>query len=384
LHLISKLPHIGTTIFTEMSALASKYNATNLAQGFPDVEVDKKLQQYIIEAMEKNLHQYAPMAGLPILLQALEQKIKTRNKRSVIADEEITITPGATYGIYTALATIIETGDEVIILEPAYDSYSPNITSLGGIVRKVSLHQTDFNVDWDAVKKAITQKTKAIIINTPHNPTGSIWQTSDIDALKDCVRGTNIYVISDEVYEYLSFDQNEHMSVIQDDELYARSFAVFSFGKVLQATGWKIGYNVAPKNLTTEFRKIHQYLAFSVNSLGQYAIANYLKNEHSLDSLSASFSKKRDLFLSLFEPLPFTVPFTSKGSYFQLLSYKGLSDSFDKDYAIELTKKAGVASIPVSSFYENKKDQKLLRFCFAKNDDTLIRAANQLKDYFKV
>lgn len=384
MHLISKLPHIGTTIFTEMSALASKYNATNLAQGFPDVEVDKKLQQYIIEAMKKNLHQYAPMAGLPILLQALEQKIKTRNKRSVIADEEITITPGATYGIYTALATIIETGDEVIILEPAYDSYSPNITSLGGIVRKVSLHQTDFNVDWDAVKKAITQKTKAIIINTPHNPTGSIWQTSDIEALKDCVRGTNIYVISDEVYEYLSFDQNEHMSVIQDDELYARSFAVFSFGKVLQATGWKIGYNVAPKNLTTEFRKIHQYLAFSVNSLGQYAIANYLKNEHSLDSLSASFSKKRDLFLSLFEPLPFTVPFTSKGSYFQLLSYKGLSDSFDKDYAIELTKKAGVASIPVSSFYENKKDQKLLRFCFAKNDDTLIRAANQLKDYFKV
>lgn len=380
----SKLPHIGTTIFTEMSALANEHKATNLAQGFPDVEVDSKLQQYIIEAMNKGLHQYAPMAGLPLLLEALERKIKTRNKRSVVAKEEVTVTPGATYGIYTALATIIETGDEVIILEPAYDSYSPNITSLGGIVRKVSLQDNDFSVDWNAVKAVINDKTKAIIINTPHNPTGSVWQASDFEALKDCVRDTNIYIISDEVYEYLSFDDSKHISVLEDDELYERAFVVFSFGKVLQATGWKIGYNVAPKKLTAEFRKMHQYLAFSVNSLGQYAIGHYLMNDSTLDTLNDSFSKKRDLFLELFAPLPFTVPFKSQGSYFQLLSFEGLSQSFDKDYAILLTKDAGVASIPVSSFYEEKKDQKLLRFCFAKNEETLITAANKLKQYFKV
>lgn len=370
------------TIFTEMSALAKAEGAVNLSQGFPDFTLDKRLGEYLKEAFDSDYNQYAAMSGLPILQESIAMRIKAKYAKQ-FSDQNITITPGATYGIYAALAAVIKQGDEVIILEPAYDSYAPNIRSLGGVVIGVSLNTNNFSVDWEKVKNAISSKTKAIIINTPHNPTGQVWETSDFKNLKEIVSNTDIKIISDEVYEYLTFDGKKHFSLLEDEELFSRSLIVYSFGKVLQATGWKIGYVVASQELTMLFRQQHQYLGFSVNSVSQYAIARFQNEEHEmLNTLAQQFEDKRDLMLKVFEKLPLQVPFKSSGSYFQVFSFKNLSNLSDRAYAKELTQKAKVASIPLSPFYQNETNTQMLRFCFAKNDKTILAAAENLKIYF--
>lgn len=373
------------TIFTEMSALANTEGAVNLAQGFPDFDIHPSLGEYLKEAFDKNNNQYAPMAGLPMLLESISQRIENQYQVSLSAETEITVTPGATYGIYTALSCFLQPKDEVIILEPAYDSYAQNISSLGGKVVGVPLNEKDFTVDWQKVGAAVTKKTKAIIINTPHNPTGQVWDTSDYESLKSLVQGTDIKIISDEVYEYLTFDGKKHFSLLEDPELFERSFIIFSFGKVLQATGWKIGYALATEKNTALFRQAHQYLGFSVNSVSQYAIAKF-QNEQSqeLNKLAKQFQAQRDFLLDAFKGLPFQVPFKSSGGYFQLFSFQGLSNLPDRAYAVELTKIAKVAAIPLSPFYENETNTKMLRFCFAKNSETLISAAEKLKDHFGI
>ena len=372
----------GVTIFTEMSALAQKYDAVNLSQGFPDFELNPKLGKYLKEAFDMGFNQYAPMPGLALLRESIVNRIKSKYDTALSADKHITITPGATYGIYCALASFIEKGDEVIILEPAYDSYAPNIEAFGGKVIRIPLDANNFTVDWQAVADAISNKTKGIIINTPHNPTGHVWSSEDYASLKNIVRDTAIRIISDEVYDHLTFEEKDHYSLIQDEELFKRSYVIFSFGKVLQATGWKIGFVAAPKAYTTEFRKAHQYIGFSVNSISQYAIGKFLLDDHKLEELPMIFQAKRDLMIDEFSALPFTVPFKSMGSYFQLFSFKDLSNLSDRSYAIELTQKAKVASIPLSPFYQEETDTQMLRFCFAKNDDTIQKAAQNLAAYF--
>jgi methionine aminotransferase len=370
------------TIFTEMSALAQEHNAVNLSQGFPDFDLDPKLGGYLQEGFQQGFNQYAPMAGLPLLKNNVVSRLKEKYKTTLSATDNITITPGASYGIFTALASVVSTGDEVIILEPAYDSYAPNIIALGAKVVRVGLHPTTFDVDWQKVSDSITPKTKAIIINTPHNPSGHVWSATDYEQLKNVVRDTEITIISDEVYDHLTFDGLSHYSLMQDEELFPRSYVVFSFGKVLQVTGWKIGFVVAPKRLNTLFQNEHQYIGFSVNSITQYAIAKFLQDDHGLDKLGEAFQAKRDLMLHEFKDLPFQVPFKSMGSYFQVFSFEGLSDLSDRAFANELTIKAQVASIPLSPFYEGEKDTQMLRFCFAKNDDTIRSAAEKLASYF--
>lgn len=377
-----KMAQQQVTIFTEMSALANEHNAINLSQGFPDFELDPVLGEYLQEAFTKNFNQYAPMAGLPMLQQSIADTVEKKYDQTLSPFKNITITPGATYGIYAALASFLKSGDEVIILEPAYDSYAPNIKSLGGTVVRVALDKNTFLPNWEAIQSEITSKTKAIIINSPHNPTGVLWQAKDYAQLKKLVAETEIKIISDEVYEYLTFDGVQHFSLLQDADLFARTFIVFSFGKMLQATGWKIGYVIAPENLTLDFRNAHQYIGFSVNSVCQYAIAKYLNGPNNLNKLSAHFERKRDFLISAFKDLPFSIPVKSQGSYFQVFSYAGASELGDKDFAVALTQKAKVASIPVSPFYADRSDHKMLRFCFAKNDDTILAAAENLRAYF--
>jgi methionine aminotransferase len=372
----------GVTIFTEMSALAQQHNAINLSQGFPDFELQPALGEFLQEAFQSGFNQYAPMAGLPLLQNSIVQRIKEKYETSLSSMNNITVTPGATYGIYCALVACIQPGDEVIILEPAYDSYAQNIVSLGGKVVRVSLHSKTFEVDWQKVKDAVSTETKAIIINTPHNPSGAMWQASDYEELKKIVRKTDIKIISDEVYDHLTFEGKQHYSLLQDEELFDRTFVIFSFGKVLQATGWKIGYVAASPQLTNNFRRAHQYIGFSVNSVSQYAIAKFLMVDHKLDELSNIFESKRDLMLNEFAKLPLVVPFKSMGSYFQLFSFANLSDESDRAYAKVLVNKAKVASIPLSPFFHEESNSQMLRFCFAKNDETIRQAAKNLTEYF--
>lgn len=368
----------GTTIFTVMSALATEYKAINLSQGFPDFAIDETLASLLDEAARGNFNQYAPMPGLPLLRESIAADLSSRYGISADPDTGITITPGATYGIYAAFTSFLQRGDEVIVLEPAYDSYIPNIEMNGAVAVPVALSYPDFSVDWDAVKSAITSKTRAIIINTPHNPTGAVWSQSDWDELAELVRGTDIIIVSDEVYEQLIFDGRRHTSVLQHAELKQRSFAVFSFGKVFNNTGWKIGYIVAPPGMTASFRHIHQYLSFSVNSTSQYAIARYMQKGN-LPNVGRAMEEKRNYFLTLLQQLPFTIKNPTSGSYFQLAGYEQISDMPDVDFAKWLTKEHGVATIPLSPFYSNKKDDKLIRFCFAKKEATLLAAVEQLK-----
>jgi len=319
------------------------------------------------------------MPGLPLLRQAVAGDFKKRYNLDIDADTdtEITITPGATYAIYTAFTAVLTPGDEVIVLEPAYDSYIPNIEMNGARVVPVSLSAPEFNVDWDKVKGAVTNKTKAIIINTPHNPTGAVWQQEDWDALTAIVRGTEIVILSDEVYEQIIFDGQKHISILQQPELRERSFALFSFGKVFHNTGWKIGYCIAPPAFTTAFRRIHQFLCFTVNTPGQYALANYIMDNNAAP-LHDMMQKKRDYFLDLIKQTPFTIHKPAGGSYFQVAGYEQISDMPDIEFAQWLTKEYGVATIPVSAFYSNKKDDKLIRFCFAKKEETLQEAVERL------
>lgn len=367
----------GTTIFTVMSALAQQHNAINLSQGFPDFAIDEQLGKYLHEATVAGFNQYAPMPGLPQLRQAISNDFAKRYNIEINPDTEITITPGATYAIYAAFTAVLQLGEEVVVLEPAYDSYIPNIETNGAKAITVPLSAPDFNVDWDRVKAAITSKTKAIIVNTPHNPTGAVWAKEDWNILADIVRDTDIIILSDEVYEQLIFDGKIHYTVLQHPELRQRSFVLYSFGKVFHNTGWKMGYCIAPPEYTTAFRRIHQFLCFSVNTPAQYALANYLA-QPALPLVSAMMQDKRDFFLNLLQQTPFTIYQPASGSYFQTVSYNRISDLPDMEFAQWLTKEYGVATIPISAFYRDKKDDKLIRFCFAKKEETITEAISRL------
>jgi methionine aminotransferase len=360
-----------------MSALAQQHNAINLSQGFPDFAIDERLAHALGNAANEGYNQYAPMAGLPALRQAIAANFGRRYGLTIDPDTEITVTPGATYGIYTAFTAILQPGDEVIVLEPAYDSYLPNIEMNGAIPVPVPLLSPSFAVDWQRVADAITPKTKAIIVNTPHNPTGAIWSREDWDQLAALVRNTDIFILSDEVYEQLVFDGQAHYSVLQHSELRQRSFALYSFGKVYNNTGWKMGYCIAPPALTTAFRRIHQFLCFTVNTPAQYALAAHLA--HDTEPIHQLMERKRNHFLALMTHTPFTIHAPTQGSYFQVASYERISTLPDHQFAEWLTREHGVATIPVSAFYKNGHDDKLIRFCFAKKESTLEAAVERLR-----
>lgn len=373
----SKLPNVGTTIFTQMSSLAAEYNAINLGQGFPDFMMNEDLVALVSRAMHKGNNQYVHMNGLPLLRDRIAEKATTLYKTIINPDTEITVTPGGTYAIYTALTTIIEPGDEVIVFEPAYDSYIPNIEINKGVPVLIPLIYPDYNIDWEMVQQKISPKTKAIIINSPHNPTGSVLSKNDMLQLQDIVKDTNIFIISDEVYEHLIFDNLQHESILRYPDLFKRSFVCFSFGKTYHCTGWKLGYCIAPGELMIEFRKVHQFNCFSCNSLMQFALANYLDQKEAYLQLGNFLQQKRDYFQQLMSQTKFT-PLVSHGSYFQLYSYKNISEEKEKDFAIRLTKEYGVATIPASAFYKDENENSVVRFCFAKREDTLYKAVDRL------
>ncbi len=374
----SKMPNVGTTIFTVMSGLAKEYNAINVSQGFPDFEINEVLKQHVAKAVQDGYNQYAPMQGMLPLRETIAEKIHYLYAKEIHPETEITITSGATYAIYACFATILQPLDEVIVLEPAYDSYIANIEMCGATAVRVALMYPSFAVDWQAVKNAITHKTKAIIINTPHNPTGYVFTEEDMLQLEKITNNTNIIIISDEVYEHITLDNRKHQSVLMYPALYNRSFVVFSFGKVLHTTGWKLGYCVAPAFFTAEFRKLHQYMTFSSNTTMQVAIANYMKEKSSYTSLPIFFQQKRDLFLEAIQNSNFTVFEKAQGSYFQCIGFEKITSISDKEVAIELTKKYGVATIPLSAFYQQHKDDSILRVCFAKKEETILLAAEKL------
>lgn len=373
----SKLPAVGTNIFTIMSGLAAHHNAVNLGQGFPDFPMKHELTDLVNWAMKNNFNQYSPMPGWLPLREAIAEKIEGLYHSKIDPETEITITPGGTYAIYSAFTTILQPGDEVIVFEPAYDSYIPNIEINGAKAVTINLVYPDYHIDWAAVKKAITSKTKAIIINSPHNPTGSVITENDINELRKIVADTNIFIISDEVYEHLIFDNILHQSILRYNDLLQRSFVCFSFGKVYNCTGWKLGYCIAPPELTREFRKVHQFNCFSCHTPSQVALAQFLQNKDAYLSLSAFMQQKRDYFISLMRHTRFDM-LESHGSYFVCAKYDRISNEGDKDLAIRLTKEAGVATIPVSAFYHNAKDDKVLRFCFSKKNETLEMAVEKL------
>jgi methionine aminotransferase len=373
----SKLPHIGTTIFTTMSALAAEHGALNLSQGFPNFAADPELLGLLGTFSANGFNQYAPMAGVKELRDQLSLKTKKLYGAYYDPETEITITSGATEAIFAAIAATISAGDEVIVFEPAYDSYLPAIELCGGTPIYITLHYPHFEIDWDLVKSKISPKTKMIIVNTPHNPTGSVFSKDDLTALAKIVADRDIYLVGDEVYEHIIFDGLSHHSLCRNTVLKEKSFICGSFGKTFHITGWKIGYCLAPKQLSVEFRKIHQYLTFSTFTPAQYALAKYLENENNYLSIPDFYQRKRDVFLdsiagSGFEYTP------SKGSFFQNLTYRNITNANDAEYATHLTKTVGVASIPISVFYHQKLDQKVLRFCFAKDDETLQKAGGIL------
>jgi methionine aminotransferase len=368
-----------TTIFTVMSGLATQYGAINLSQGFPDFPVDERLGHLLHRAVQQGANQYAPMPGLPALRQAISTDFERRYGLQVNPDREITITPGATYAIYTAFATILEPGDDVIVMEPAYDSYIPNIEMCGARAVPVKLSAPDFRPNWQLIRAALTPRTKAIIVNTPHNPTGAVWAEADWQELSDLALENDLFVLSDEVYEQLIFDGVPHHSVLQQESLRPRAFALFSFGKVFHNTGWKMGYCIAPPELTSAFRRVHQFLAFSVNTPAQTALAAYLEQTDRAP-VSKMMEEKRDLFLQLMQESRFQFLKPSEGSYFQLASFKSISDLGDHEFAEWLTKEHGVATIPISAFYSDRQDDKLIRFCFAKKEETLREAAERLRN----
>jgi methionine aminotransferase len=376
----SKLPHVGTTIFTVMSGLATEYNAVNLGQGFPDFPMNDELTLLVAKAMKDNFNQYSPMPGWRPLMDSIAEKVAFLYQTKINPATEITITPGGTYAIYSAFTTILQPGDEVIVFEPAYDSYIPNIEINGAIAVTLNLVYPDYHIDWGAVQKAVSTKTKAIIINSPHNPTGNVISEEDIKQLRKIVDGTNIFIISDEVYEHLIFDNIPHQSILRYPDLLQRSFVCFSFGKVYNCTGWKLGYCIAPEPLMKEFRKVHQFNCFSCHTPSQVALAEFLKNKDAYLLLSPFLQEKRDYFKELMRQTRFTMQ-ESFGSYFICGTYERISDEADKDLAIRLTKEAGVATIPVSAFYQTGKDDKVLRFCFSKKKETLEAAVEKLSTF---
>jgi methionine aminotransferase len=374
---LSKLPHTGTTIFTVMSALANEVGAINLSQGFPDYDAAPELVELVNQAMKDGYNQYAPMAGLQSLREQIAYKTEKLHGAVYNPDTEITITAGGTQAIFTAICAAIHPNDEVIVFEPAYDCYAPAIKLMGGTVKSMELEPPNYRINWEMVKRLISNRTRMIILNSPHNPTSTILHEEDIKELEALVKNRDILILSDEVYEHLIFDGETHRSMARYPELQQRSFIASSFGKLFHTTGWKLGYCLAPASMMTEFRKIHQYLVFSVNTPMQVAIAQYLKNEESYLSLASFFQNKRDSFReglsqTRFELLP------CYGSYFQSVSFRGLSEEKDTDFTIRLAKEFGVASIPVSAFYSKGTDHQIIRFCFAKKQETLDKAVERL------
>ncbi len=367
------------TIFSEMTALAQQNNAVNLSQGFPDYEIDDRLKKFLAEGTGKNFNQYAPMSGLPILVEHLITFNQNRKLPISLVKENITISPGATYAIYTALAAIIGFGDEVIILEPSYDSYVPAIEMNGGLPVFVSL-KNDFDVDFDMLKNAISEKTKAIIVNSPHNPSGKIWKKSDWDQLSSIIDATEIVVISDEVYDILTYDENEFNSAFHHPKLRESCFSIFSFGKMFHITGWKVGYILASEELTLAYRRVHQYLGFSVNSPAQYALAKYLEIFDAEENQKI-MQHKRDFFLNEFKNLPFSMKGKAEAGYFQVLGYENIANVSDKEFAIWLTEQAKVATIPLSAFYHDETNTGMIRFCFAKKEKTIVNAVSNIKKF---
>lgn len=375
--LSSKLPRVGTTIFTVMSRMAAEHNAINLSQGFPDFSCPPELVEHVAKAMRDGHNQYAPMPGLLRLREQLCAKTQALYGAAYDPETEITITAGATQAIYTAIAATVREGDEVIIFEPAYDCYEPAIELNGGKTVYAQLCAPDFHIDWAAVKKLINHHTRMIIVNTPHNPTGAVLSDDDMQQLIKLTQKTDIIILADEVYEHMVFDGQPHQSMAKYPELAARSFNVSSFGKTFHTTGWKLGYCVAPKQLMAEFRKVHQFLVFSCNTPMQMAVAEFLDQKAHYLGLSAFYQQKRDTFNDLLKGSRFKL-IPSPGTYFQLLDYSGITDAKDTDYAVELLKTHGVASIPVSVFYHKPVYNNVLRFCFAKKDETLEAAAEKL------
>lgn len=373
----SKLPGIGTNIFSVMSQMATEHGAINLAQGFPDYQVDSKLINLISNSYKAGHNQYAPMPGVLSLRQAVSEKFHALYGIKYNPDNEITVTAGGTQAIFTVIASIIGPGDEAIVFEPAYDCYGPTVKLFGGLVKTYEMMPPDFKIDWQTVKKLISVNTKLIILNSPHNPTGSLLTGEDYKELQRITQGTDIIILSDEVYEHMVFDGKKHISPVSDTELREKTIIVASFGKLLHATGWKVGYCLAPESIMKEFRKTHQFNVFAVNTPIQVAIAEYLADENNYLGISDFFQQKRDLFRNLLKDSKFKL-LPCAGSYFQTVSYENISNISDTAFAEQLIKEYKVACIPLSAFYQRATDHKLIRFCFAKKDETLKKAANLL------
>jgi len=374
----SKLPTVGTSIFSQMSMLANQYQAINLSQGFPEFEVPELLKKQLNHYVLEGINQYSPSTGIPRLQQQVAALVERKYGATINASEQVTVTSGATEALFVAIQAVVRKGDEVIVFDPAYDSYKPAIELAGGRSVHIAMQAPDYTIDWQIVANAITSKTRAIIINTPHNPSGKILKLQDITALKALVNKHDLYVISDEVYEHITFDDKPHLSVLRDEELLAKSFVVSSFGKTFHSTGWKMGYCIAPAELAVEFRKIHQYVTFSSFTPAQHALADMLEQqgEH-IDDLSEFYQQKRDVLSNALKESRFTI-LPSEGTYFLLLDYSDVSDLNDVEFCQWLVEQAGVAAIPLSVFYQNPSNDKVIRLCFAKNEATLLQAAEIL------
>lgn len=379
MQIVSKLPNVGTTIFSTMSKMANDFGAINLAQGFPDFPVSPTLIDGVHHYMKKGFNQYAPMPGVSVLLSAIADKTKRCYGWRPNETQEITVTCGAIEAINSAVSALIRAGDEVIIMDPAYDAYEPIVNLQGAKAIGVSLRQPDYSIDWEGVKAKITNRTRMIMINTPHNPSGAIINADDLKQLDEITKGTDILVLSDEVYEHIVFDGESHESVLKSEALRARSIVTSSFGKTFHATGWRMGYLIAPAELMSEVRKVHQYNTFTIHTATQYAIADHLKSPENYESVASMYQQKRDYFLSQMEGSKFK-PVPAKGTYFQLMNYSAISDMHDVKFAAWLTQEIGVATIPMSVFYQDKQDNKVLRICFAKGEETLAAAAKKLSN----
>ena len=375
--IISKLPNAGTSIFAVMSKLAHENKALNLSQGFPDFDVNPDLIDRVYHYMKEGHNQYAPMTGTRIIRERIAKKVKDLHGAEYNPETEVNITAGATQAIYTAISCIIKEEDEAIIFEPAYDSYAPAVILNGGTVKYARLSTPDFRINWEELTGMISHNTKMIIINTPHNPSGMVLEEDDMKKLEQLTRNTSIIVLSDEVYEHLIFDGKIHQSVCKYPELARRSFAIGSFGKTFHATGWKMGYVLAPKNLMVEFRKAHQFVVFTCNTPVQLAIADFLKYKKNYNNVGKMYQKKRNFFVRHLKKSRFRI-IPSYGTYFQLLDYSDITDEGDMEFAERLIREHGIASIPLSPFYHNNHNPKMLRFCFAKKEETLKKAADIL------
>jgi len=373
----SKLPGIGTSIFAVMTEMANRYNAINLSQGFPDFDVSPELIDLVNHYMKKGFNQYAPMPGVFELRKSISEKISQLYNHYYNPETEITITAGATQALYTAISVIVNSSDEVIMFEPVYDSYAPAVLANGGKPDFIKLKQDDFSIPWDEVEKRISERTKAIILNSPHNPTGKIISQDDLIRLENLLKNRNIFLISDEVYEHIVFDSKKHISICESEILSKKSFVISSFGKTFHTTGWKIGYCAAPEFLTKEFRKIHQFIVFAVNTPIQYAYVDFLKNPDNYLTVNEFYQKKRDYFRDKILQSRFRI-LNTEGTYFQLLDYSAISDKNDIEFSEYLTKEIGVAVIPLSPFYNSEYDERIIRICFAKRDEILNKASEKL------